>query len=270
MKDVLIVGLGIIGGSLALSLREKGYKVTGINRSKEPLEKAIQIGIIDDVASIDSFPDTEVTFVCTTVTTIPSFVKTILNRTQDTVVIDVGSTKRFIMRELRDLPKEKLSRFIGGHPMAGSEKIGIDAARKDLFINATFFLVPNGYTSDKTRHKAKEIVEALQANPVFIDAESHDKLVGIISHLPQLLSTTLSLTAKTLLGEDIKYSGKGYKDMTRLANSKFSVWRDILYTNRENIIKTIEAYKSNLSEIESSIVKWDEEKLSKLFELANN
>jgi prephenate dehydrogenase len=270
MKDIVVLGLGIIGGSIALTLKEKGYRVIGMNRSKSPLEKAIQMGIIDEVGSIDSPPEVDVAFICTTVTTIPSFVRVILNSTKDTVVIDVGSTKGFIIRELSDLPKEKLSRFIGGHPMAGSEKIGIEAAQKDLFVNATFFLVPNRYTLEETKVKAQNIVETLGANPVFIEPEAHDRLVGTISHLPQLLSTTLSLTVKSILGEDIKYSGRGYKDMTRLANSKFSIWRDIIYTNRENIIASLEAYKSNLSKIESLIDNWDEDGLKKLFELANN
>jgi len=270
MKDIAIIGLGIIGGSLALSFKEKGYTIIGINRSREPIEKALQMGAIDEVASLDAIPEVDVAFVCTTVTTVPRFTETVLNNTSKTIVIDVASTKGFIFKELENLPPEKFSRFIGGHPMAGSEKTGIEAAKKDLFLNATFFLVPNSYTSEETKIKVQNIVKTLRANPVFIDANSHDKLVSIISHLPQLISTTLSLTAKTILGENIKYSGRGYKDMTRLANSKFSVWRDIIYTNRENIIKAIEAYKSNLSEIESLIDNWDEEALSKLFEIANS
>jgi prephenate dehydrogenase len=270
MKDIVVLGLGIIGGSIALTLKEKGYRVIGMNRSKAPLEKALQMGIIDEIAPIDSPPEVDVAFICTTVTTIPSFIKMMLDKTRATIVIDVGSTKGFIFNELKKLPSEQLSRFIGGHPMAGSEKTGIDAARKDLFLSATFFLVPNRYTLEETKVKAQNIVETLGANPVFIDASSHDRLVGMISHLPQLISTTLSLTAKTILGEDIKYSGRGYKDMTRLANSKFSIWRDIIYTNRENIIASLEAYKSNLSKIESLIDNWDEDGLKKLFELANN
>lgn len=268
IKSIGIIGLGIIGGSIALSLKDKGYRIIGMNRSKEPLEKALKLNIIDEIASLDSPPETDFTFVCTTVTVVPYFIRKVLECTERTVVVDVASTKSFIIKDLEDLPKDKLSRFIGGHPMAGSEKTGIDYAKKDLFVNATFFLTPNRYTSEDVVFKIKGLVEELGANPVFIEPEEHDKLVAYISHLPQMLSTSLSVVVKSVIGDNIAYSGRGYKDMTRLANSSFSVWRDILYTNRDNIKEAIEAYKEFLNRVSSSIDRWDEKELEEIFNKA--
>lgn len=241
-----------------------------MNRSKEPLEKALKMGIIDEVAPLDSPPELDTIFVCTVVSVAPYFIKLVLEKTQNTIVTDVASTKGFIIKELSDLPKEKLSRFIGGHPMAGSEKTGIDYAKKDLFINATYFLTPTEYTSDSTISTVKETVEILGAKPVFIDPESHDKLVAYISHLPQLLSTCLSVIAKNEVNENIIYSGRGYKDMTRLAHSSFSVWRDILYTNRYNIVEAIGKYIQLLEEVRTHMDNWEEKALEDVFKSADN
>lgn len=270
MKSVGIIGLGIIGGSLALSLKEKGYSIVGMNRSKEPLEKALSLKIIDEVAPLESPPEVDVIFVCTVVSVVPHFIRLVLEKTRNTLVTDVASTKGFILKELRDLPKEKLTRFIGGHPMAGSEKTGIDYAKKDLFLNATYFLTPTEYTSEETIITVKEIVELLGANPVFINPEDHDRLVAYISHLPQIISTCLSVVARDRVDGDIVYSGRGYKDMTRLAHSSFSVWRDILYTNRHNIVEAIEVYSKFLREVEKYIEDWDEKRLENIFKLASS
>jgi len=270
MKSIGIMGLGIIGGSLALSLKEKGYRIVGMNRSKEPLEKALKMGIIDEVATLDSPPELDMIFVCTVVSVVPYFIKLVLEKTQNTIVTDVASTKGFIIKELSDLPKEKLSRFIGGHPMAGSEKTGIDYAKKDLFLNATYFLTPTDFTSQETTSAVRQIVELLGANPVFIAPEDHDKLVAYISHLPQILSTCLSVVAKDEVNENIIYSGRGYKDMTRLAHSSFSVWKDILYTNRYNVVNAIKAYRKFLEEVENFIENWEERELERIFKLAGS
>ncbi|MBC7319195.1 prephenate dehydrogenase/arogenate dehydrogenase family protein [bacterium] len=270
MRSIGIIGLGIIGGSLALSLKEKGYRIVGMNRSKEPLEKALKMKIIDEVAPLDSPPELDIIFVCPIVSVVPHFIRLVLEKTKNTIVTDVASTKGFIIKELENLSKEQLSRYIGGHPMAGSEKTGIDYAKKDLFINATYFLTPTKYTSDRAISTVKEIVEILGAKPVFIDPESHDKLVAYISHLPQLLSTCLSVIAKNEVNGNIAYSGRGYKDMTRLAHSSFSVWRDILYTNRYNIIEAIGKYIQLLEEVRTHIDNWEEKALEDVFKSADD
>lgn len=268
MKTIGIIGLGIIGGSIALSLKEKGYKIIGMNRSPEPLEKALRLNIIDESAPLDSPPETDVTFVCTTVAVTPYFIRRVLESTSKTIVTDVASTKTFIIKSLEDLPQERLSRFIGGHPMAGSEKTGIDYAKKDLFVDATFFLTPNKYTSEETITVVENLVKELKAKPIFIKPEEHDELVAHISHLPQIISTSLSVVTKSAVGDNIVYSGRGYKDMTRLANSSFSVWKDILYTNRENIVKAIDSYRNFLDRVRDSIDRWDEKELEEIFSMA--
>ncbi len=269
MKSIGIIGLGIVGGSLALSFKEKGYKVVGMNRSKEPLEKALKMDIIDEIAPLESPPELDVIFVCTVVSVVPHFIRLVLENTKNTIVTDVASTKGFIVKELQDLPREGLRRFIGGHPMAGSEKTGIDYAKKDLFVNATYFLTPTDYTSENTISTVKGLVEIIGAKPVFITPEEHDKLVAYISHLPQILSTCLSVLAKDEVKEDIVYSGRGYKDMTRLAQSSFSVWRDILYTNKGNISKAMERYIQLLEEVKTYIDNWEEKALEDVFKFAS-
>ncbi|MCX7795914.1 MAG: prephenate dehydrogenase/arogenate dehydrogenase family protein [bacterium] len=269
MKKIGIMGLGIIGGSLALSFKERGYIVVGMNRSREPLEKALKMNIIDETAPLDSPPELDVIFVCTIVSTVPYFIRLVLERTKHTIVTDVASTKLFIIKELEDLPRERLSRFIGGHPMAGSEKTGIDYAKRDLFVNATYFLTPTEYTSETTIATIKDLLEILGANPVFITPEDHDKLVAYISHLPQILSTCLSVVAKSEVNGNIVYSGRGYKDMTRLAHSSFSVWRDILYTNKNNVVEAIEKYIQLLEKVRTYIDNWEEKTIEDIFTFAN-
>lgn len=269
MKSIGIIGLGIVGGSLALSFKEKGYKVVGMNRSKEPLEKALKMSIIDEIVPLESPPELDVIFVCTVVSVVPHFIRLVLEKTKNTIVTDVASTKGFIVKELQDLSRERLTRFIGGHPMAGSEKTGIDYAKKDLFVSATYFLTPTEYTSDTTISTVKGLVEILGAKPVFITPEEHDELVAYISHLPQILSTCLSVVAKSEVKENIVYSGRGYKDMTRLAQSSFSVWRDILYTNKENISRAMERYIQLLEEVKAHIDNWEEKALEDVFNFAS-
>jgi len=275
IRHLTIVGCGLIGGSFALALRRAGFggRITACGGQRGP-RWALDRGIIDSIE--DSFDngrvcDADLVYLAAPIHGIIHFLETsgpLLK--PGALVTDAGSTKLEISRIAKiNLPDSVA--FIGGHPMAGSELRGVEHAREDLFAGAVYALTPDEKTDPQTLEVLVELIRAIRANHLVTDPSSHDIAVSLISHLPQLVSTTMaSLPAATpsnALAQQLAASG--WRDMTRLAASSWTIWRDICATNQINIGNALELMIERLNGLREAVTAGDFEEIREEFERAN-
>jgi len=251
---VAIIGLGLIGGSLGLALRSHGYRVIGCSRTSETTARALARSAIDRAASSpeEAAAEAHMVILATPVLAIEGVLRRIAPVLRPgTLVTDTASTKRKVMAWAEQyLPRG--AEFIGGHPMAGREKWGIDAAAPDLFRGAVYCLTPAPGCSPEAVSRATEMVERLGAHPLFIESEVHDYLVAGVSHLPLMLSVALTL----IVGEEPsrkelwRLAATGFKDVTRLASGNPLMGRDILTTNSDKIRQWLRRLQDRLKSLE--------------------
>jgi prephenate dehydrogenase len=238
---IAVIGLGLIGGSIALAARQRlGAEVAGMDTDPSARDMALTSGIVDRVCSTatEAVDGAHAAFVAVPVGRLPDAVGAALKHApEQCVVTDVGSTKRTIVAAHPD------PRFVGGHPMAGSEHSGLPHARGDLFEDATWFLTPGAETSDALLERLRGLLEAIGAHPKAIDAESHDKLVAILSHLPHVVANVLVAEAEATLPpglEALSSAGPSFRDATRVAGAPAEVWTDIYATNADMLALAVD------------------------------
>lgn len=279
-SHITIVGCGLIGGSLALALRRAGFtgRITASGGVRGPL-LALERGIIDAVEESFARGETctaDLVYLAAPIGAILDFLYTrgpLL--VPGALVTDAGSTKTEICRIARQsLPAGV--HFIGGHPMAGSESTGVEYARADLFDRAVYAIAADQDTDPGQLERMLSLIAAIGARALLIDPSAHDRAVALISHLPQLVSTTLA----TLLGEETDgrvaprtlaqdLAAGGWRDTTRLAGSAWSVWRDILLTNPSNISAALEEMIGELQFLKDTLDARDFNQLREIFSIAN-
>ncbi len=245
-RRATVVGLGLIGGSLCVALRERGWLVSGDDQDAQRLTEALERGLIS-AAGIDA--ESEVTFVAVPVTAISLQVQRALDATSG-IVTDVGSVKAVVTQTITD------PRFIGGHPMAGSELEGLDGADGELFTGAVWVLTPTPTTSDEAFATVANIVNDLGAEVVGLDPVRHDELVAIVSHVPHLTAATLMGVAGSRATEHaalLRLAAGGFRDMTRIASGHPAIWLDICAENRPAIISTLSALIDGLSDMRTAV-----------------
>ncbi len=244
---VTVIGCGLIGASFALALRRGGAceRIAGWDSSAAVLAEALERGIIDEIDQ--SFADGHVSqsdlfYLAMPVGEIIRFLRGRGCRIKrGAIITDAGSTKAQVCRAAREhLPEGRL--FVGGHPVAGSHHAGLAHARHDLFAGAPYALIAgDGGETDQALAALKETVELLGARAVLTTALEHDRAMAVVSHLPQLLSSALAAAAQEQpdVNALLNLAGPGYRDMTRLAASSWSVWRDILATNPAPVARAL-------------------------------
>ena len=245
-RRATVVGLGLIGGSLCVALRERGWLVSGDDQDPQRVTEALERGLIS-AAGIDA--ESQVTFVAVPVTAISLQVQRALDATHG-IVTDVGSVKAVVTRTITD------PRFIGGHPMAGSELEGLDGADGELFTGAVWVLTPTPTTSDAAFATVANIVNDLGAEVVGLDPVRHDELVAIVSHVPHLTAATLMGVAGSRATEHaalLRLAAGGFRDMTRIASGHPAIWLDICAENRPAIISTLSALIDGLSDMRTAV-----------------
>jgi prephenate dehydrogenase len=269
METVAIVGVGLIGGSFALALRKAGFKgrIIGVS-SPLTVTAALELKVIDEAGALEqAVPQSDLIYLAQPISRILTTLEEVnpLVR-KEALVTDVGSTKTEIVRTA----KLHVSRaqFLGGHPMAGKETRGVQESDPDLFAGRTYVLTPQG-PEDMDTPAAQEFLEWIRrigGVPVILDPEEHDQVVSWTSHLPQLASTALAAALARRLGIEAsrRVAGPGLQDMTRLANSSYDIWRDILATNGSQIELALDAYISELRDLRARI---SGPEMSKEFEL---
>ena len=244
---VAIIGLGLIGGSIGLALKQlakPGWEIVGYVRRPEAAPIALRLGAVDRVETTfkDTVREAEIVIIATPVLTIKEILPQIADYLpHGCVVTDTASTKSQVMKWAEDLLPSTVD-FIGGHPMAGKEAYGTQAAEAKLFQECTYCLTPAEKASPTSIDQVANIVKKLGATPFFIDAQEHDNLVAGISHLPMLLSAALvSTTAKDASWNKMSIlAASGYRDLTRLASGNPEVNAHICLTNQKTILQWVD------------------------------
>jgi prephenate dehydrogenase len=251
---VAIIGVGLIGGSIGLAARQRlGAQVAGHDPDADVLSAAVARGALDlaceDVPSAVTGAD--VAFVAAPVAALPTVVDRVLAAAPgDCVVSDVGSTKAAVVAGRDD------ERFVGGHPLAGAETAGVEHARPDMFDGATWYLTPTGRTSGILLERLLRLLAGLGANPVAVDATTHDRLMASVSHLPHVLANVLVTQAARTVGGDeepLPATGPSFRDATRVAGANSAIWPDIYLSNRDALADGIEATVARLQEVADAL-----------------
>jgi len=251
-----VAGLGLIGGSIALALRQRGWHVTGDDLDQQRVERALTMKAID-VAGFD--PQAGITFVATPVLAVVDRVKRALAESTG-LVTDVGSVKNGITEAIDD------PRFVGGHPMAGSELDGFDGADASMFEGATWVLTPSKTTADSTFSQVAAVVAELGAEVIALPADRHDQVVAVISHVPHLAAATLMGLASDRAEEHaalLRLAAGGFRDMTRIASGHPAIWLDICAENRSAILSALDGLIEGLGTMRDVV---DRDDRSALFE----
>lgn len=265
-RHLVIVGLGLMGGSLALALRPYADTITGVDTSGETRAYAVDHGIVDsatdDLRAAVSEADTVI--MATPVRTVIEIVNNRIGSylRSNTLLIDIGSTKQDICDTMGRLPIG--IHAIGGHPMAGKERSGIAASDASIFQNRPFVLCSTRRTTPATRLRALGLVDVLGAVPIEMDAARHDRVVAAISHLPYLLSATLVATVaqEAASDEDVwRLASSGFRDTSRLAGSDVRMMGDILSTNTKAVATLLAMFRMQLAMLETMLISGDENKL---------
>jgi len=249
-----VIGLGLIGGSIALALSENGWQVTGEDLDPVVTQAAVDRGVIS-AAGLSS--DAEVTFVAVPVQSVPTQVKRALEQTSG-IVTDVGSVKGSICAQCID------ERFVGGHPMAGSELDGLDGADATLFHGAIWVLTPAPGSSDLVFTQLAQIISELGADVVALDPRRHDEVVAVISHVPHLTAATLMGLASDRAEEHaalLRLAAGGFRDMTRIASGRAEIWLDICEENRPAILHGLNGLIDGLGQIRQIVERGDRAEL---------
>lgn len=251
---VTIIGLGLIGGSLALAIKEKKLteKVIGVSRRKSTIDHAVKNKIVD-LATIDlgeGVRGSDLVIIAAPVLKIAAIAREIAPfLKKGAIVTDAGSTKRYIVNNIEKTGL-KGAEFIGSHPIAGSESSGIRSADKDLFKGAYCILTETKNTDPKALNKVKRFWASLGMKVEVMSCQAHDRLLSKISHLPHAVAVSL---VNSIGRKGIDLAAGGFKDTTRIASGESELWKDIFSTNRENLVKDIGAFKKELLKIEIAL-----------------
>jgi len=276
IRQITIVGTGLIGGSLALALKKRKFlgKIVGCDRAAV-LERAHELGAIDrgQTNPADAVLGSQVVVLATPVVAAIDLVERLGPAlSARTLLTDVGSTKEEVLkRALKAMGKRASTQFLAGHPMAGKEQSGVEFADADLFQGAAWFVapLPGQKIYDGLSGEYLEWVERIGARIASMEAAEHDRLCAWISHLPQMISTGLAAALVDEFGEGaplLEVGGRALREMTRISASPYSMWRDVALTNKGNIAKALFALEQRLAHIRENL---DSRELAAEFEKAH-
>lgn len=264
-NKVVIVGTGLIGGSIALALKKKrlAKEICGISRHKENLILAKKQGIIDcgslDINIVQGADLVILAVPVNAILRLSPVIANIINK--DCLVFDVGSTKKEIAAKLDKI----FTNYVGTHPLAGSEKRGVINAKEDIFKDSVCILTPTKNTNNKSLKVIKELWNKIGAKVVFMPPSIHDKVLSLVSHLPHIAAFALM---HTVPDSYLKWASTGFKSTTRVAASDSLLWRDIFLSNSDKIIEAIDLFQKKLSIIKSAIDRKDNKLLLSFLEKA--
>ncbi len=249
-ETVAIAGLGLIGASLSLALKSR-YKIAGCDCDKSTEQYALRRGIIDEIRPIEKFAGVSCVFACTPLSVLADTVRAAVAAVRDTAIVtDVGSVKGLL--------NGIEGRIVGGHPMAGTEHSGIEAAKPHLFENATYCVVPYENSRPEDVEYVANIARKIKAKPIILTAEEHDRLAAYYSHMPHLAAYALSNSA---IDENLSVAGSGFMDSTRIACSDSRFWAEVCRLNGDNVLRALNEYICELSELQALLKLGDYSKL---------
>lgn len=251
MKNIYIIGVGLIGGSLAIDIKKRHPEVVihGISRKEETLNEALSLKLIDKKATLDDIVNADLVIVCIPVDATVKLLPTILDKIPDSgLVVDAGSTKEAICQSVENHPKRR--NFLAMHPIAGTEHSGPSAAISDLFVGKTNIVCEVEKTTFKLQEKALELFKGIGMRIRYMNPVAHDKHIAYVSHLSHISSFMLGKTVinKEKNERDIfDMAGSGFASTVRLAKSSPEMWTPIFKQNKDNVIETLEEYILNLT-----------------------
>ncbi len=272
MEKVAIIGLGLIGGSIGLALKRAGLKdvrIAGNARTRDTLQRAKRLGAIDEdcATPAEAAKDARLVIIACPILAMKPVLEEIAPvLAEGAVVTDAGSTKANVMRWAKEtLPAHAF--FVGGHPMAGKETSGIDAADPDLFREKTWVVVPSVDAPEPAVQTVLALAQACGASAVFMDADEHDSYVAAISHLPLTLASALFSVAfcSAAWPELAGLASSGFRDTTRLASGSPEMAHDIVMTNRENLLHWIDRFQDELTRFRAMIASGESQKVLEAF-----
>lgn len=268
-RHLTIVGLGLMGGSMALALRGVADTITGVDSRSETLEYALANGFVDQATENlrAGVSEADVVILSAPVRVITDMLRQRIGSylRSNTLLMDIGSTKQDICRVMGDLPIG--IQAVGGHPMTGKESSGVEASDADLYKGRPFVLCPTRRTTPAGRLRALGLIEVLGAVPIEMEAERHDRVVAAISHLPYLLSAALVATvARESETDDAvwRLAAGGFRDMSRLAGSDVQMMGDILSTNTQAVATLLAMFRMQLAHLEAMLISRDEQHLAEM------
>ncbi|HDQ44290.1 MAG TPA: prephenate dehydrogenase [bacterium] len=269
---VAIIGVGVIGGSLGLSLKRKHpeMRILGVSRP-QTLDEALELGAIDRGFTREEMGEaaaqSDLVFVCAPISNILELLPALSEAVRPkTLVSDVGSTKRLIVETAAGYFRGD-KYFVGGHPMAGNEGRGVSWADPLLFENAVYVLTPASGVPGDITNRFGQLLESIGAKVLLLDPATHDRIAAAVSHLPQILAVTLMNYVASLQKDSatcLRLAAGGFRDMTRIASSPFDMWRDVFSTNREEIGTRIDGFIDALKTMKSGLVSEEMEEIFRL------
>jgi prephenate dehydrogenase len=271
--NVVIIGLGLIGGSIALAIKKEHPEawIIGYDVKEEEMELARSLKVIDEMASSfeEAIKEANLIVLATPVVQTEKILAEISDfRFKENVIItDVGSTKQKIVAYADKLLKRGVT-FIGGHPMAGSHKSGVAAAKVHLFENAFYVLTPTEDVQAAQMEKLKEWLKGTKARFVVLSPKEHDRITGVISHFPHIIAASLVHQAQRYERENelvSRLAAGGFRDITRIASSNPEMWRDILLHNKEELLQLFDVWLQEMSIIRSFVEKGNSEQIYNYF-----
>jgi len=266
---VAIIGVGLIGGSLGLALRQKrlARRVVGVGRRRASIDRALEIGAIDEgtLDATKGVKDAELVVLGTAIRLIMEMGEKVATAlSPGAIVTDVGSTKSEVVRRLEKVLPAGVH-FVGAHPIAGSEKRGVDAARPELFEKCICVLTPTEKTDPEALRRVADLWSAVGARVATLSCEEHDRILARTSHLPHLVASAL---VASLQGPDTGFVGTGLRDTTRVASGDVDVWCDVFLTNREAVLEALAGFTDRMSELRRAVETGDRDKLALLLAAA--
>ena len=270
VKTIAVVGLGLIGGSILKGLRGKGFKLSGIARRNETIVQALSEKIIDEGSiNLDLACKADLIFVCTPINKTIETINYLSSRVKpETIITDVASLKGNILDSVNT--SQTPVKFIGGHPMAGTENKGLESSFETVFEGAKWVLTPSKWSNQQDLANISSVIEKLGAKIVIADPDQHDKAVALISHTPLLLSQALFRMVENYSDKDVSklamiLAASGFRDMTRLASANPELSRDMLTQNKANVLDIVKEFKNCLEELEKELVE-NEDNYEKIIE----
>lgn len=273
LNRICIIGVGLIGGSLGLALRRQGLagEIVGVEEVAEKGHQATTRGAVDRCLPLDrALPGASLVIIATPVRATVALLRKIAGQLDPgTVVTDVGSTKEEIVQVAEGVLPAGVA-FVGGHPMAGTEQCGVTGARADMFQGARYILTPTPRTDPQALAQVRKIIDAVGAQVVLMDPAGHDRAVSFISHLPHLLAVALINAVAGLPGAEqvLDLAANGFKDVTRIAGSGSTMWHDIFLVNREQVLRAVDTFRSNLDDLERAVKQRDGQAITDLLDQA--
>jgi prephenate dehydrogenase len=275
IKQLTVIGVGLIGGSLARALREAGEvgEIVGCGRGKQNLERAVELGVIDRYSHsvAEAVSGSDMVFLAVPLGAMRETFEAMKGHlSADATITDGGSAKGSVVADCRSVFGDSLTGFVPGHPIAGTENSGVEASFTELFRNSRTILTPIEETTAEALERVTAMWELCGSEVTAMSVEHHDEVLAATSHLPHMLAFSLVDSLARMQGHDeiFRYAAGGFRDFTRIASSNPAMWRDICIANRMSLSEAMERYSAEMKELAETISRGDGEHLLEIFERA--